>query len=354
MTMQRPTRYVLTSHVEEHLGRPASATHAEIFEAAALADALGFDALWLAEHHFGAQAGMVSQPLLVSLAVALRTRRLNVGTSLIVVPLHHPLMLAEQLSTLQLLTDDRLSIGFGSGSAPFEFAGFDAPFDGPRRHPRFREALEVLEQAWTGEKFSHDGNDFTIGEVRLVPRPTRPLREFAWLGAMSEQTAAMAGEFGYGLQLPRGQNADHYAAPIGAFRAALHKAWGANAPERLAIARCIYVGADDASAVEEAGPSIRTFYEHSKGYDKTKPTPSALDLIDRLHFIVGGPEKCAREIAAFVAATGLTHLSIQPTWEGMTHERSMASLQRFGTEVIPRVAALLGAESLVSDAVGQD
>ena len=354
MTTQRPPRYVLTSHVEEHLGRPASATHAEIFEAAQLADSLDFDAVWLAEHHFGAQAGMVSQPLLVSLAVALRTRRINVGTSLIVVPLHHPLMLAEQLSTMQLLTDERLSIGFGSGSAPFEFAGFDAPFDGPRRHPRFREALEVLEHAWTGEKFSHEGNDFTIGEVRLVPRPTRPLRDFAWIGAMSEQTAAMAGEFGYGLQLPRGQSADHYATQINAFRSALRDGWGADAPERLAIARCVYVGDDDVSAIEEAGPSIRTFHERSKGYDATKPKLPMPELIDHLHFVVGGPEKCAREIAAFVAATGLTHLSIQPTWQGMPHERSMASLRRFGTEVIPRVAALLGAESLVADAVGQD
>ena len=353
MPTHTPVRYVLTSHVEEHGGRPAAATHAEIFEQVALADSFGFDALWLAEHHFGAQAGMVSQPLLVALAAATRTRRINVGTSLIVLPLHHPLMLAEQLSTLNLLTEGRLSIGFGSGSAPFEFAGFDAPFDAERRHPRFREALEVIERAWTGEPFSHEGTNFQIGEVRLVPRPTRPLREFAWLGAMSEQTAAMAGEFGYGLQLPRGQSADHYAAPIGAFRAALRDTWGPDAPERLAIARCVYVGTDDETAIAEAGPSIRRFYEHSKGYDKTKPTPATPELIERLHFIVGGPEKCAREIAAFVAATGISHLSIQPIWEGLEHGQAIASLRRFGAEVMPRAEALIGAERAAGVA-GQD
>jgi alkanesulfonate monooxygenase SsuD/methylene tetrahydromethanopterin reductase-like flavin-dependent oxidoreductase (luciferase family) len=354
MTSLRAPRYVLTTHVEEHLGRPAATTHAEVFAQVALADRLGFDALWLAEHHFGAQAGMVSQPLLVALAAAKQTAQIKVGTSLIVLPLHHPIEIAEQLATLDLLTDGRLSIGFGSGSAPFEFAGFDAPFDGERRHPRFREGLDVLERAWTGETFSHEGPNFTIGEVRLVPRPTRPLRDFAWLGAMSAPSAALAGEFGYGLQLPRGQSADHYAGPIGAFREALRSHWGLDAPERLAIARCIYVGEDDDSALADVGATVQRFYETSKGYDKTKPTPSAEELIARLHFIVGGPERVAREIATFVGATGITHLSVQPTWIGMTQELTMASLHRFGAAVMPHVEALLGAATVTADAAGED
>jgi alkanesulfonate monooxygenase SsuD/methylene tetrahydromethanopterin reductase-like flavin-dependent oxidoreductase (luciferase family) len=349
MPAQTMPRFVLTSHVEEHDGRPAAATYAEIFEQVALADAFGFDALWLAEHHFGAQAGMVPQPLLVALAAAERTRQIKVGTSLIVLPLHNPVMVAEQLATLDILTGGRLSIGFGSGSAPFEFAGFDAPFDAPRRHARFREGLDVLERAWTGETFSHEGAEYRAGEIRLVPRPERPLRDFAWIGAMSEQTAATAGEFGYGLQLPRGHGAGHYTGVIGAWRDALGSAWGPDAPARLAIARCIYVGRDDESAVAEAGPSIRRFYEHSKTADRTKPTPDAPELIARLHFIVGGPGKVAREIADFAAATGLTHLSIQPTWESLPHAAAMASLRRLGEEVMPRVAELLDARQAVAD-----
>ncbi len=344
MPIRPPVRFVLTSHVEEHEDRPATTTYAEIFDQITLADACGFDAVWLAEHHFGAQQGRVPQPLLVALAAAERTARIKVGTSLIVLPIHHPLELAEQLATLDLLAHGRLSIGLGSGSAPFEFAGFDAPFDPPQRHARFREALEILERAWTGESFSHDGGQFTIGEVHLVPRPTRPLREFAWIGAMSEQSAAMAGEFGYGLQLPRGFGADHYAGAIDAFRDALHAHHGPDAPERLAVARCVYVGPDDDAALAQVGTSIQRFYETSKGYDRSKPTPSAPELIDRLHFVVGGPEKCARELAAFAAATGLSHVSIQPNWIGVPHAAAMASLRRFGEDVMPRVSALLTAE----------
>ena len=336
-------RFVLTSHVEEHLSRPAATTYREIFEQTELADRLGFDALWLAEHHFGAQSGMVSQPLMVALAAAMRTTRIDVGTSLVVLPLHHPMEIAEQIATLDTLTEGRLSIGFGSGSAPFEFAGFDAPFDAPQRHGRFREALEVLEAAWSGEPFSHEGAQFRVGEVRLVPRPVRPLREIAWVGAMSEQSAALAGEFGYGLQLPRGHGADHYANVLEAYRSALRGHWGPDVPERIAIARCVYVGADDASAVEEAGASITRFYASAKSTPKDQPIPPVEELIERMHFVVGGPERCARELADFAAATGLTHVSVQPTWVGLPHAASLASLRRLGEAVMPRIAEELGA-----------
>jgi alkanesulfonate monooxygenase SsuD/methylene tetrahydromethanopterin reductase-like flavin-dependent oxidoreductase (luciferase family) len=337
-SVQSPIRFVLTSHVEEHTAQPAAGTYADVFAQVALVEQYGFDALWLAEHHFGAQAGRVSQPLLVALAAAERTTRLKVGTSLIVLPLHHPLQIAEQLATLDILTGGRLSIGFGSGSAPHEFAGLGAAFDGAVRHPRFREALEVLERAWPGEPFSYAGQQFQIPAAQLVPRPERALRDFAWLGAMSKETAALAGEFGYGLQLPRGLTAEQYAPVLAAFRTALRERWGLHAPERVAIARCVYVGADDETALAEAGPSIAQFYQHSKNYDPSKPTPSAAELVAQLRFIVGGPERCAREIAALQAATGLTHLSIQPVWHSLPQAATMASLRRFGEDVIPRLA----------------
>jgi alkanesulfonate monooxygenase SsuD/methylene tetrahydromethanopterin reductase-like flavin-dependent oxidoreductase (luciferase family) len=334
-------QFVVTYHVEEHAGRPTPVTYAELFEQVATAEQVGFDALWLAEHHFGAQQGVASQPLLVALAAAERTPRIAVGTSLLVLPLHHPLALAEQLATLDALLGDRLSIGFGSGSAEFEFAGFDVDFAAPARHARFRESLDLLERAWSGGTFDFAGEVFRVPGARLVPAPMRPLRDFAWIGAMSEATAATAGEFGYGLQLPRGRAAADYTGVLEAYRGAHRAARAAHgwAPEteRVAIARCVYVGADDESALCEAGPSIVRFYETSKGYDPSKPTPSAAELLEQLHFVVGGPERCARQLTDLREATGLTHLSMQPNWIDLPHDRALASLRRFGEQVIPRL-----------------
>lgn len=330
-------QFVVTYHVEEHEGRAPAVTYAEVFEQIALAERVGFDVLWLAEHHFEVQAGAVSQPLLVALAVADRTERIAVGTSLIVLPLHHPLTLAEQLATLEVLTGGRLSIGVGSGSAPVEFEGFGATFTPRERHARFRESLELLEVTWRGEHFSFNGEFFQVPDVRLAPRPERPLRDFLWLGAMSPATAATAGEFGYGLQLPRGRAGADFAEVLGAYRAARCEAGHSREDERVAIARMIYVGADDEAALAEAGPSITRFYTQSKQYVAGDPVPSVPEIIARQHLIVGGPETCARQIAELHEVTGLTHLSVQPTWVGLSHEHAMASIRRFGEAIIPRL-----------------
>lgn len=330
-----PYRVAITYHAEEHAGRDTAIVYEELLAQVALADRLGFDALWLAEHHFGAQDGVGSQPLLIALAAALRTERLRVGTSLIVLPLHHPLLVAEQLATLEALTGNRLSIGFGSGSAPHEFAGFGVEIAAKDRLARFRESLQLLEAAWPGEPFSFHGRFFDVPEARLVPRPARPLREFAWLGAMSAPTAALAGRLGYGLQLPRGRAAQDYRETLAAYWHALEQAGYSRREGRVSIARMVYVGADDESARRDVASSVVQYYLTSKSAVPGEPPPPPEEIIGKMHFIVGGPEHCLREVRALGTATGMTHLSLQPLWKGLDIERSTASLRRFGEQVLP-------------------
>ncbi len=127
------------------------------------------------------------------------------------------------------------------------------------------------------------------------------------------------------MQLPRGHAAEYYADVLRAYRDALHRHWGRDTPERLAIARCVYVGTDDESAVAEAGPSITRFYTSAKSTPKDKPVPSVPELIAQMNFIVGGPEKCAREIAALPGGDRYSATSVsQPTWIGLLHDAAMA------------------------------
>src|SRR5918997_1084586 len=241
-------RAVVTYHVEEHAGRAAPVVYEELFEQARLADELGFEALGVAGHHLGGDPSLGAQPLLLGLAAAGWTRRIAVGTSLIVLALHHPLAVAEQLATLEALTGGRLSIGFGSGSAPAEFSGFGLEPAAEELRGRFREGLALLERAWRGEPFRFAGDYYRVPQARLAPRPARPLRQFAWLGAMSPGTAALAGELGYGLQLARGRPAADYAPLLDAYRAAWREHGHPAGGERGAIARCVHVGADDEAA----------------------------------------------------------------------------------------------------------
>lgn len=136
-----------------------------------LADELGFDSVWLAEHHFS-KYGILGSPLNFGMAVAERTKRITIGTAVLVLPLHHPLRLAEDIAALDVLSGGRVSIGVGRGYAPAEFAGFGIPLEESKE--RYQETLEVLRLALREENFSYQGKFFQYDNITTYPRPFTP------------------------------------------------------------------------------------------------------------------------------------------------------------------------------------
>jgi alkanesulfonate monooxygenase SsuD/methylene tetrahydromethanopterin reductase-like flavin-dependent oxidoreductase (luciferase family) len=133
-----------------------------------LADELGFDSVWLAEHHFS-KYGILGSPINFGMAVAERTRRITIGTAVLVLPLHHPLRLAEDIAALDVLSGGRVSIGVGRGYQPQEFAGMGVPLDESK--DRYQETLEILRLALSQENFSYHGKHFTYDNITTYPRP---------------------------------------------------------------------------------------------------------------------------------------------------------------------------------------
>lgn len=328
---------MLPTFVTYHVERAGEESPAEALRAVLaqvrLADELGFSGAWFAEHHFGNQRGVMPTPLLLALAVAGQTQRLKVGTSIICLPLHNPVAVAEEIAVADLLTGGRLSIGFGSGSAPSDFAVFGS--DQPSRHTRFEEGLHVLARCWQGQSFDYDGTHFHVQGVTVVPTPLQRPADFVWLGASSEPTARLAGRLGYGLQLPRGRPPESYLPIVESYREEWQRAGqGAGAP-RISIARCIYVGEDDAEALATAEPAVRRFAR--RWSPAVADTPSLREVVDHMHFWVGGPETVACQLRELQAATGLTHLSMQPTWENLPQAAALASLRRYAERVTPKL-----------------
>ncbi len=140
----------------------------ETIEEIQFADELGFDSCWLAEHHFS-QYGVLGNPLLVASAIAQRTQRIKIGTAVCVVPFHHPLRLAEDAATLDVLSDGRLILGLGTGYQPREFQGFDR--DPARKRDYYNETVEILGKAWTETGWSHQGDLYTYEDMDVYPKP---------------------------------------------------------------------------------------------------------------------------------------------------------------------------------------
>lgn len=136
-----------------------------------LADQLGFDSAWLAEHHFS-RYGLLGNPLLLGAAVAETTKTIRIGTAVVVLPFHHPLRLAEDAAMLDILTGGRLDLGVGRGYQPKEFNGFG--IDAESSKDRYNEVVEILRLAWTGEPFEYSGTYYSYSELATSPRPAQP------------------------------------------------------------------------------------------------------------------------------------------------------------------------------------
>src|SRR3954471_22803488 len=167
----------------------------DTIEQAAVGEALGFDSGCPVEQHFDASASMLSAPLLVLAAIAEHTTTMRLGTAVTLAPLAHPIRLAEELATLDLLSDGRVECGLGRGMDASHFAGYGVEQAVSTDHEQLVETIDVLHKAWTGVPVTLDGPRHHLSATTVVPRPLAgppPIR----LAANSADTFALAGRLG--------------------------------------------------------------------------------------------------------------------------------------------------------------
>lgn len=328
----RLMRIGITDHLEGPADQPSQEIFGQVADLVRLADELGADYFWFAEHHAHAHHGHLPAPLLLALHLAQQTRQIRLGTAIICLNLHHPLAVAEQVAVADILANGRLAPGFGSGSTPEEFALFGLPVtDECERHARFAEALRIMQDAWAGRIDGAAGQYFHVAACAPLPRPGADLSGRSWVAANSVEAARIAGDLGFNMLFSHLRTPSEYRQYIAAYRqAGGHGLIAANRP--------VYVGGDDATALAEAEPALRALWRRFQLEGKiaaAMPEPGdASELCKHpINFLVGGAATVARALAELHAQTPFDVANLEIRWDGLSHEQVRESLKRLLLEV---------------------
>jgi alkanesulfonate monooxygenase SsuD/methylene tetrahydromethanopterin reductase-like flavin-dependent oxidoreductase (luciferase family) len=303
----------------------------ERLELAAFAEALGLHSVWLPEGHFG--PGATASPLVALAAIAARTRRLRLGTTSLLLPIHHPLRIATEVSVLDALSGGRVWLGLGRGFREPVFQGFGVA--SRTKRDRFDEALDAILEAWSGNAFRLAGRHFAAlgadDAVRPAPRPVQRPHPPLLVAAFGPKGLVQAARRGLA----------YLASPLETLEVleenfALHRANlppGAElAPVRVPVLRTVHVAADDAEARRALDGLAREFPGRRGEAGGVLARAAGGRLEDRV--LVGTERAVADGIARYRERLGLDLLVARVQIPGIGDRETRASLERLATRIV--------------------
>ena len=314
--------------------------YAQTMEQIALLDRLGLDLVWFSEHHF-VEDGYLPNFVPVAGAVAAVTTNMRISTDIALLPFAHPIRLAEDMAILDQLSAGRMELGIGLGYAPHEFRAFGIPRS--RRVSLTEECIDILKLAWADDgdgTFSYAGKRYHFDDVPVTPRPVQPGGPPLWLASTSPASVARAVRYDTNL-LPQGARS----IVLDGWRDQTRAAGRDPERYRIGIIRSVLVTDDP----ERDWPPIREaeryrmrvygrFFEEAGLGGR-----GAFEETDRIpqRPIVGNVDQCVDELTAFITEYGLTDVVSWGSAPGLQPAFFTPMMERFATEVVPRVRAAL-------------
>jgi alkanesulfonate monooxygenase SsuD/methylene tetrahydromethanopterin reductase-like flavin-dependent oxidoreductase (luciferase family) len=336
-------------------GRTESEAFDEAMEQVDAAERLGLDAMWLAELHFEPRRSVLSAPLSIASAIAARTRRMKIGIAVQVLPLCHPLRLAEEAATVDQLSHGRLIFGVGRSGVAQTYEAYGVSYAESRE--RFREILDIVEQAWTKPSFSYGGKYHSFNEVAVVPKPyqkpTPPIR----IAASTPDTFPAIGRRGAAIFASvRHTTWSDLAKQIQSY----HDAWvEAGHPGRgqVFVSAPTYLAETEERARSEPKESITHFYREQanllEGAARLVDAETAarrMRRVDQLrslryedglrdHALVGTPDTIAERLKRLQQEVGLSGILAELNCGGLIpHRQVLSAMQLLCNEVKPSFA----------------
>jgi alkanesulfonate monooxygenase SsuD/methylene tetrahydromethanopterin reductase-like flavin-dependent oxidoreductase (luciferase family) len=243
---------------EMRQGLSQTAAFREAFETAERAEALGVDCVWLGEIHFNPVRSVISASLQVASSIATRTRRLRVGTAVSVLPLNHPLRIAEEVATLDHISEGRFEFGIGRSGVVRSYDTYGIPYG--ESQARFREALEIIRLAWKGQPFSYDGQFYQVANATVAPTPYQKPHPPMRMAATTRETFPAVAKMGMPVFIGiRVAEIPDLQADLALYREAWRDAGHPGDPS-VYLRVPVYVTTTEEGAVEEPRKSLTYFF----------------------------------------------------------------------------------------------
>jgi alkanesulfonate monooxygenase SsuD/methylene tetrahydromethanopterin reductase-like flavin-dependent oxidoreductase (luciferase family) len=314
-----------------------------------LGDVLGFDTVWLGELHFSRAFSILADPLMVLAAAAQRTTRIRLGTAVTLLPLHHPVKIAEEAAIADILSNGRLEFGVGRGTAPVHYAGYDVVQEESRE--RFDEALDFILQAWTQQSFSTQGKYFQARDLSVVPKPVQMPHPPVRIAANSPDTFPLAARRQLPIfATPLINPPDKLKEGLAVYRRALPAGVRGDA----AIAFPVHVTTSRAQArqdcetgllhfLREAGERLRPLGDADiKSFEAFRQVLARIDKVkyedfDRDMAVFGDPDYCVQRVQALRREYEMDEFICYFNQGGMMdHAMVRRSMTLFAQEVLPQ------------------
>jgi alkanesulfonate monooxygenase SsuD/methylene tetrahydromethanopterin reductase-like flavin-dependent oxidoreductase (luciferase family) len=338
-------------------GKPDQQTYQEELAVGDMAEGLGFDSVWTLDHHFTGYV-MSPDPTALLMYVAARTKRIQLGTAVIVLPWHDPVEVAEKIALLDLVSGGRTIFGFGRGAASIEYEGFRIPMEESR--DRFVESLLILRKGLTQESFSFDGKYYKVPEIQIRPRPISHPENRFYASSVSPESAEIMAKLGLGVLIIAQSSWDDTAAGYARY---CQIAQASGHQPRPPISLFNVLVADDAREAEELAAvhlgamfdSIDRHYHFSdghltgvKGYEfyaklaktYTKLTADeqakakAVEFYRSLH-AAGTPDQVLEKIRYIHHTVPLEHMVGTFAFGGLPYPKLERSVKLFAEKVMP-------------------
>lgn len=336
--------YILNTYVPEFDGDSRS-VYSRWLEQIDAAESLGFDSLWVTEHHFRHFGGMMPSPSVILAAASQRTNKLRLGAAVSIIPMHNPLRIAEEFAMVDQLSGGRLNFGAGRGMHPTEYAVFG--YDWNDAQKRLPEGLDVILRAWSGEEFEWQGEHYRFPKLRVYPQPLQQPHPPIYVTANRDpESFNMIGRRGHHLMtLPWIATNEEQRPRVEMYWAALRDG-GHKAREKDVFTMYpIYVGGDDAQARREVIEHWHRWRGFALAALNLAPGNPAYDrvfghldydaMVRDSRGVFGGPETCARTLKRIIEVVGTTHVGLTFHFGGLSQDKVLRSMERCARFVLP-------------------